>query len=274
MNSSLLLRGCRHLSVDMSLSTATLTRRWKLFPKDNASRCWRSNHCLLPCIPTNTVGTKRKRPYYDTSVSSTRFDRHPFGFSNLPHLLKVGRQHRSEWHNYDIFLKQRLTDSTLTALVGSDDSRKLKQRPMYLHIAALPLINCTNSPVFSTLLIPTEYHNRIQKEQRRYFKPTTFYYSKETEDESATKSSTLSDKRTSKPRPPPLRRAIKVPQFGFDADKAVRSLQNARKEQARAKTAANVRRALFGNLIICASKFGAWLSSGSSSMMSEFVYVL
>jgi hypothetical protein len=73
----------------------------------------------------------------------------------------------------------------------------------------------------------------------------------------------------------PIRRNIKVPvpQYGQDADKAARSLQNARKERARAKTAANVRRALYGNLIICTAKFGAWLSSGSSSMMSEFVYV-
>jgi hypothetical protein len=80
-------------------------------------------------------------------------------------------------------------------------------------------------------------------------------------------------KTSPKPRPLPLLRDIHVPQFGVDADKAVRSLQNARKERARAKTAANVRRALYGNLIICASKLGAWISSGSSSMMSEFVYV-
>jgi zinc transporter 9 len=68
------------------------------------------------------------------------------------------------------------------------------------------------------------------------------------------------------------RQRMQVPNYGPDADKAVRSLQNARNERARAKTAANVRRALYGNMIICASKLGAWISSGSSSMMSEFVH--
>lgn len=66
-------------------------------------------------------------------------------------------------------------------------------------------------------------------------------------------------------------RTIKVPQYGPDADKAVRSLQSARKERARVKTSINVQRALYGNMVICAAKLGAWISSGSSSMMSEFV---
>ena len=66
-------------------------------------------------------------------------------------------------------------------------------------------------------------------------------------------------------------RTIKVPQYGPDADKAVRSLQSARKERARVKTSINVQRALFGNMVICVAKLGAWISSGSSSMMSEFV---
>lgn len=68
------------------------------------------------------------------------------------------------------------------------------------------------------------------------------------------------------------RRRIHVPNYGPDAEKAVRSLQNARKERARAKTAANVRRAMIGNFVICVAKLGAWLSSGSSSMMSEFIH--
>lgn len=66
-------------------------------------------------------------------------------------------------------------------------------------------------------------------------------------------------------------RTIKVPQYGPDADKAVRSLQSARKERARIKTSINVQRALYGNMVICAAKLGAWITSGSSSMMSEFV---
>jgi len=67
-------------------------------------------------------------------------------------------------------------------------------------------------------------------------------------------------------------RTIKVPQYGPDADKAVRTLQSARKERARVKTSINVQRALYGNMVICAAKLGAWISSGSSSMMSEFVH--
>lgn len=66
-------------------------------------------------------------------------------------------------------------------------------------------------------------------------------------------------------------RTIKVPQYGQDAEKAFRSLQIARKERARVKTSINVQRALYGNMVICAAKLGAWMSSGSSSMMSEFV---
>eukprot|EP00531_Pseudo-nitzschia_arenysensis_P003980 CAMPEP_0116146800 /NCGR_PEP_ID=MMETSP0329-20121206/17367_1 /TAXON_ID=697910 /ORGANISM="Pseudo-nitzschia arenysensis, Strain B593" /LENGTH=486 /DNA_ID=CAMNT_0003642591 /DNA_START=710 /DNA_END=2167 /DNA_ORIENTATION=+ len=67
-------------------------------------------------------------------------------------------------------------------------------------------------------------------------------------------------------------RTIKVPQYGPDADKAARSLQSARKERARIKTSINVQRALYGNMVICAAKLGAWITSGSSSMMSEFVH--
>lgn len=43
-------------------------------------------------------------------------------------------------------------------------------------------------------------------------------------------------------------------------------------EAARARTASNVRRALTGNMVICVAKLGAWISSGSSSMLSEFVH--
>jgi len=42
----------------------------------------------------------------------------------------------------------------------------------------------------------------------------------------------------------------------------------------RAKTVYNVRRALIGNVFIAAAKFAAWISSGSSSMLSEFVHSL
>lgn len=52
----------------------------------------------------------------------------------------------------------------------------------------------------------------------------------------------------------------------------IRRLQTRRKEESRKKTAANVNRALWGNVIICTAKFGAWLSSGSSAMLSEFIH--
>jgi zinc transporter 9 len=72
--------------------------------------------------------------------------------------------------------------------------------------------------------------------------------------------------------PNPRRKRMNVPNFGPEADKAVLSLQNARKDRARAKTEKNIRRALIGNVVICVAKLGAWMSSGSSSMMSEFVH--
>mmetsp|Transcript_18189 Transcript_18189/g.25633 ORF Transcript_18189/g.25633 Transcript_18189/m.25633 type:complete len:688 (+) Transcript_18189:84-2147(+) len=54
--------------------------------------------------------------------------------------------------------------------------------------------------------------------------------------------------------------------------RTIQRKQESKRENARAKTAANVRRALTGNLVICAAKLGAWVSSGSSSMLSEFVH--
>ena len=52
----------------------------------------------------------------------------------------------------------------------------------------------------------------------------------------------------------------------------IQNIQNLKKEQARRKTASNVYRALWGNVVICAAKFGAWLSSGSSGMLAEFFH--
>ena len=48
--------------------------------------------------------------------------------------------------------------------------------------------------------------------------------------------------------------------------------QQSNVEKSRARTSANVRRALYGNLFICVAKFSAWLSSGSSAMLSEFIH--
>ena len=57
-----------------------------------------------------------------------------------------------------------------------------------------------------------------------------------------------------------------------EAYRCIRSQQISDLGKAREKTAANVRRALFGNMVICVAKLGAWLSSGSSSMLSELVH--
>mmetsp|Transcript_24432 Transcript_24432/g.34097 ORF Transcript_24432/g.34097 Transcript_24432/m.34097 type:complete len:674 (-) Transcript_24432:22-2043(-) len=54
--------------------------------------------------------------------------------------------------------------------------------------------------------------------------------------------------------------------------RTIQRKQESKRENARAKTVENVRRALTGNLVICAAKLGAWVSSGSSSMLSEFVH--
>jgi hypothetical protein len=52
----------------------------------------------------------------------------------------------------------------------------------------------------------------------------------------------------------------------------VARIQIMRKEESRLKTVTNVNRALWGNVLICSAKFGAWLSSGSSAMLAEFIH--
>jgi hypothetical protein len=52
----------------------------------------------------------------------------------------------------------------------------------------------------------------------------------------------------------------------------VARIQTMRKEESRLKTVTNVNRALWGNVLICTAKFGAWLSSGSSAMLAEFIH--
>ncbi len=54
--------------------------------------------------------------------------------------------------------------------------------------------------------------------------------------------------------------------------KRIRETQLQKLEQSRQKTAENVNRALMGNVVICLAKLGAWVSSGSSSMLSEFIH--
>uniref|UniRef100_A0A7S4JB62 Cation efflux protein transmembrane domain-containing protein n=1 Tax=Odontella aurita TaxID=265563 RepID=A0A7S4JB62_9STRA len=57
-----------------------------------------------------------------------------------------------------------------------------------------------------------------------------------------------------------------------EAYRRIERNQRSSLEKSIAATSANVRRALYGNLVICVAKFGAWLSSGSSAMLSEFIH--
>ena len=52
----------------------------------------------------------------------------------------------------------------------------------------------------------------------------------------------------------------------------IQRIQQLKKEKARLQTKANVLRALWGNVIICVAKLGAWMSSGSSGMLAEFIH--
>jgi len=71
--------------------------------------------------------------------------------------------------------------------------------------------------------------------------------------------------------PPSIRRRTLL---DLNKEKYERILHSQRmeREKSRLKTKSNVYRALMGNVVICAAKFGAWLSSGSSGMLAEFIH--
>ena len=60
----------------------------------------------------------------------------------------------------------------------------------------------------------------------------------------------------------------------FDAYRLIAMKQAEASKKSRDATTANVRRALYGNVAICCAKLGAWMSCGSSAMLSEFVHSL
>ncbi|CAB9524161.1 Zinc transporter 9 [Seminavis robusta] len=60
--------------------------------------------------------------------------------------------------------------------------------------------------------------------------------------------------------------------YPYSSEQDILRKQRKRKEAARKRTVANVNRALLGNVIIAGSKLFAWLTSQSSSMMSEFIH--
>ena len=60
----------------------------------------------------------------------------------------------------------------------------------------------------------------------------------------------------------------------YEYNNYIELLQRNRAQALRAKTTLNVQRALYGNCIIAITKLGAWISSGSSAMLSEFIHSL
>ena len=85
-------------------------------------------------------------------------------------------------------------------------------------------------------------------------------------------SSASMQKRLISSKKQPLRRILRDPDK--ELYQQIRTMQHRRKEESRLQTANNVYRALMGNVLICAAKFGAYLSSGSSGLMAEFVHSL
>lgn len=57
--------------------------------------------------------------------------------------------------------------------------------------------------------------------------------------------------------------------FDRDMYKQIRKLQSVQQETMRKQMATNIHRALWGNVIICAAKYGVWLHSGSAGMLAE-----
>ena len=70
----------------------------------------------------------------------------------------------------------------------------------------------------------------------------------------------------------PRRRRHRLPDPDKELFARIQKKQLLQKEESRLKTAQNVYRALLGNVIICGAKLGAWVSSGSSGMLAEFIH--
>ena len=72
--------------------------------------------------------------------------------------------------------------------------------------------------------------------------------------------------------PRPRRRRYRLPDPDKELFARIQKKQLMQKEASRHKTAQNVYRALIGNMVICGAKLGAWISSGSSGMLAEFIH--
>jgi len=166
----------------------------------------------------------------------------------------------------------KMINSRVTTVIASPPPSPLAP-PAFTSSTLMPLSTSTST---TATMEKTEQKN--ENKNIKQIKSTTPTPIKESSDEEKKSNGSKSDtpnmnskSKTDEEMSWKRVRTIKVPKYGPDAEKAVRSLQSARKERARVKTSINVQRALAGNLIICCAKLGAWMSSGSSSMMSEFV---
>ena len=208
-------------------------------------------------------GTESKK-YCSRRKGSCRLESFQNRFHCITSTFSMHRHQKSE-------IQPRLP--CLSSLATYDDDKYQQQPPsMTPNNSSLPPMLPRKEQKFLEAAV-TSLAKQIVLERRRQFSTSASSGSGPDPDPSAP-TPPIGDPEI-KPEKKKIRRKPKrmiVPNYGPDADNAIQSLQAARKDKAHAKTSANIRRALYGNVIICVAKLGAWISSGSSSMMSEFVH--